>query len=102
MHTVYRSQLSRGHHDVPIKTLTEALVLRLMNLKPEAWAMAMVSYPAVAGIYGIESWEGRPFLVVGLLTGGTLKDRLRQGPMPPSQAVRTLANKWIILWSLAA
>ena len=89
MKTAYLARDLRLDRDVAVKTLTEVSVLRLMSLKPEAWAMAMVSHPAVAGIYGIESWEGRPFLVVELLAGGTLKDRLRQGPMPASQAVRT-------------
>ena len=41
----------------------------------------------VAQVYGIESWRGRPFLIVELLAGGTLADRLRRGPVPPAQPV---------------
>ena len=70
-----------------VKTLTAMSLARLTGLKPEAWAMATVSHPGVAQVYGIESWRGRPFLIVELLPGGTLADRLRRGPVPPAQAV---------------
>ena len=58
-----------------------------MGLKPEAWAMATVTHPAVAQIHGVESWRGRPFLVVEYLARGTLADRLGRGRVAPSQAV---------------
>ena len=48
--------------------------------------MATVTHPAVAQIYGIESWRGRPFLVVELLPRGTLADRLRRGPLSAGRA----------------
>ena len=65
---------------------------RLMGLKPEAWAMATLTHPAVAEIHGIESWRGRPFLVVEFLPRGTLADRLRRGPVPAWSAVSIAAR----------
>ena len=87
MGAVWLARDLRLERDVAVKTLTGVSIARLMGLKPEAWAMATVSHPAVAEIYGIESWRGRPFLVVEFLPGGTLADKLRRGPLPAPRAV---------------
>ena len=88
MGAAYLARDLRLERNVAIKTLSGVSVLRLMGMKPEAWAMATVTHPAVAQIYGIESWRGRPFLVVEFLPRGTLADRLRRGPVPAPRAVR--------------
>ena len=92
MGAVYLARDLRLERDVAIKTLTERYFVRLVGLKPEAWAMSTVTHPAVAQIHGVESWRGRPFLVVEFLAGGTLEDRLREGPLAPSQAVSVVAR----------
>ena len=92
MGTVYLARDLRLERDVAIKTLTERSFVRLVGLKPEAWAMTTVTHPAVAQIHGVESWRGRPFLVVEFLGGGTLEDRLRDGPIAPAQAVSVVAR----------
>ena len=92
MGAVYLARDLRLERDVAIKILTERSLVRLMGLKPEAWAMSTVTHPAVAQIHGIESWRGRSFLVVEFLAGGTLEDRLREGPLAPSQAVSVVAR----------
>ena len=92
MGTVYLARDLRLERDVAIKTLTERSFVRLVGLKPEAWAMTTVTHPAVAQIHGVESWRGRPFLVVEFLAGGTLEDRLRDGPVAPAEAVSVVAR----------
>ena len=92
MGVVYLARDLRLERDVAIKALTERSLVRLMGLKPEAWAMSTVTHPGVAQIHGVESWRGRPFLVVEFLAGGTLEDRLRDGPLAPSQAESVVAR----------
>ena len=92
MGAVYLARDLRLERDVAIKILTARSLGRLMGLQPEAWAMSTVTHPAVAQIYGVEFWRGRPFLVVEFLAGGTLEDRLRDGPLAPSQAVSVAAR----------
>ena len=87
MGAAYLARDLRLERDVAIKTLTGESVFRLMGLKPEAWAMATLTHRAVAQIHGIESWRGRPFLVVEFLPRGTLADRLRRGPVPAPRAL---------------
>ena len=91
MGAVYLARDLRLERDVAIKTMVGTSALRLMQLRPEAWTMATVAHPAVAQIYGLEFWRGRPFLVVEFLSGGTLADRLLQGAVPPTEAVPVIA-----------
>ena len=92
MGAVYLARDLRLERDVAIKILTARSLDRLMRLHSEAWAMSTVTHPAVAQIYGVESWRGRPCLVVEFLAGGTLEDRLRDGPLAPAEAVSVVAR----------
>ena len=87
MGAVYLAHDVRLDRHVAVKTLAGTSMSRMMGLQPEAWAMARVAHAAVAQIYGVESWRGRPFLVVEFLPGGTLAVRLKEGPISPSQSV---------------
>ena len=92
MGSVYLARDVELDRDIALKTLAGTSVGRSPVLKPEAWAMARVAHPGVAQIHGVESWRGRPFLVVEFLPGGTLADRLREGPVPAPAAVAITAK----------
>ena len=72
---------------VAVKALPAAAVRGLSRLTQEARAMAAVAHPAIAQIHGLETWRGRPLLVVEFLPGGTLAARLARGPLPGAEAV---------------
>jgi len=73
---------------VAVKALEEVSPARLARLKPEAQAMAASAHPGIAQVHGLETWRGRPLLVMEYLDGGTLVARVARGPLSPAEAVR--------------
>ncbi|MGH0037073.1 MAG: protein kinase domain-containing protein [Myxococcota bacterium] len=67
---------------VAIKTLPETSPEEVARLRREARAMAAAQHPNLALIYYDESWQGVPILVTEYLAGGSLADRIEQGPLP--------------------
>lgn len=63
---------------VAIKTLPRLSPERSLRMRREARAMAAVAHPGLALIFGAETWRGTPLLVLELLEGGSLGDRLRE------------------------
>ena len=57
------------------------------RLHGEARTMARVLHPNLALLYGTEQWRGTPMLVVEYLDGGTLRDRIRGGPLSYASAI---------------
>jgi hypothetical protein len=82
MGVVYRATDLHLGRLVAVKTLPWVAPYLAVRLRREARAMAAVSHPSLATIYGIEFFQGVPILVVEHLAGGTLADRLRDGPLP--------------------
>ena len=92
---VYRAYDRSLERVVAIKTLPRVSPESSTNLRREAKAMASLLHPNLALIFGVETWKGVPLLVLEYLAGGTLEDRIRKGPLAPSEAVRVgtkLAN----------
>ena len=87
MGTVYLARDVGLDRPVAVKTLDGVSSAGLARLKAEAQAMAALAHPGIAQIHGLETWRGRPLLVVEHLGGGTLAARLARGPLAAGEAV---------------
>ncbi len=87
MGVVYRAMDMTLGRRVAIKTLPRISMEFASRLRREARAMAAVTHENLALVYGVESWFGSPLLVVELLEGGTLSQRLRVSKLDPLPAI---------------
>jgi Tol biopolymer transport system component len=90
MGEVYRATDTNLKRDVALKVLPESLVTdpnRLARLQREAEMLAALNHQNVAHIYGIERSDGRTALVMELIEGPTLAERIAQGALPPNEAL---------------
>ncbi|MGD2050415.1 MAG: tetratricopeptide repeat protein [Chloroflexota bacterium] len=93
MATVYRAFDPRFKRDVAIKLMTQDLLedptLRA-RFEREAQTIANLEHPAIVPVYDFGEEDGRPYLVMRLMTGGTLTDLLQQGPVGIEGTVQIL------------
>jgi hypothetical protein len=90
MGEVYRARDTRLAREVAVKILPAAFVRddgRLARIEREARLLATLNHPGIAAIYGLEQSEGSPLLVLELVEGPTLAERLRRGPLPVKETV---------------
>ena len=90
MGEVYRARDARLNRDVAIKVLPEAFALdpeRLARFRREAQVLAALNHPHIAAIHGLEEAGGVQALVLELVEGPTLADRIAQGPVPLDEAL---------------
>jgi hypothetical protein len=87
MGVIYRaSDLALGRQ-LAVKTLPRMAPEDALRLRREARTAAAVSHPNLEVIYGVETWRGTPMILLELLEGGTLRQRLRRGVMEPAEAL---------------
>ena len=91
MGEVYRARDSRLHRHVAIKVLPAALatdVDRVARFEREAQTLAALNHPHIAAIHGLEeTGAGGRALVMELVDGETLAERLARGPLPTDEAI---------------
>jgi Tol biopolymer transport system component len=90
MGEVYRATDSRLGRDVALKVLPEAFARdaeRMVRFEREAKVLASLNHPNIASIYGFEESNGVRALVMELVEGPTLADRIKQGPIPLDEAL---------------
>lgn len=90
MGEVYRARDTRLNRDVAIKVLPELFVSdldRLLRFKREAQVLASLNHANIAAIYGLEQTTSGNALVMELVEGATLADRITHGPIPLDEAL---------------
>src|ERR1700687_3609516 len=96
MGEVYQARDTKLGRDVAIKVLPEVFAYdaeRLSRFQREAKMLAALNHPNIATIYGLEQSGGTSYLVMELVSGETLAERVkRDGPVPIHEALE-IANQ---------
>ena len=90
MGEVYRARDTRLGRDVAIKILSRTFTSdpeRRARFEREARMLASLNHPHIGAIYGVEHVDGIQALVLELVEGPTLADRLQQGPLAVAEAL---------------
>src|SRR5262249_36241198 len=91
MGEVYRARDTKLGRDVAVKILPAHFAPdpeRLARFRREARVLASLNHPHIAAIYGMEESDGVHALVMELVPGETLAERLTAGPVPIGEALR--------------
>ena len=90
MGEVYRARDAKLNRDVAIKVLPPAFAAdaeRLARFQREAQVLASLNHPQIAAIYGLEKAGEVEALVLELVEGETLAERIARGPLPVDDAL---------------
>ncbi len=90
MGEVYHARDTKLRRDVAIKALPEDFYKveeRVARFRREAELLAALNHTNVATVHGLEEFDGRTFIVMELVEGETLADRIAQGPIPTREAL---------------
>jgi serine/threonine protein kinase len=90
MGEVYRARDSRLKRDVAIKVLRPEFAAdgeRVARFRREAEILASLNHPHIGAIYDLEDVDGLQFLVLELVEGETLADRIARAPVPVDEAL---------------
>jgi eukaryotic-like serine/threonine-protein kinase len=91
MGQVWRARDKNLKRDVAVKVLPESFAAdadRLARFQREAEILAALNHPNIATIHGLEQADGQTLIVMELVEGPTLADRIAEGPLSPDEVMR--------------
>ena len=95
MGEVYQAHDTKLGRDVAIKVLPEAFAHdpeRLARFQREAKMLASLNHPNIATIHGLEHSDGTSYLVMELVSGETLAERVKAGPLGIEEALKIVVQ----------
>src|SRR5438105_735419 len=90
MGEVYRARDTKLNREIAIKVLPPPFARdpqRVARFEREAHLLASLNHPTIAVVYGFEKGGGRPYLMMELVEGETLRERIATGPVPVEEAM---------------
>ena len=90
MGDVYRANDNKLKREVALKVLPEHFARdpeRIARFRREAQLLAQLNHPNIAAIYNFEELPSARFLVMELVLGETLRERMKRGPLPIEEAL---------------
>ena len=91
MGSVWRARDTKLGREVAIKTLPDEFAQdadRVARFRREAQLLASLNHPNIAAIHGFEEDNGTHFLVLELVEGDTLADRVKRGAIPVEESLK--------------
>ena len=95
MATVYHAYDPRFEREVAIKVLPREMLHDVQfrtRFDREAKTVAMLEHPAIVPVYDFGEEDGQPYFVMRYMTGGSLSDRMKNGPMSIQEAARIMTH----------
>ena len=93
MATVFHAYDPRFERDVAIKVLPREFLHDpqfRVRFDREAKTIALIEHPAIVPVYDFGEEEGQPYIVMRYMSGGSMSERLAQGPLPINEVVNMI------------
>src|ERR1700737_449399 len=90
MGEVYRAHDTKLGREVALKILPDSFTHdpeRVARFRREAQVLASLNHPHIGAIYGLDEANGQQFLVLELVDGESLADRIKRGALPVNEAL---------------